>query len=312
LSNNIFAEVLKRNPANYAAGAATNLIIGAQAIPQADRMVDIDWYRNLAMHATHRFPLIKIKSIRWINNLVYNWSSFATMTGGGVHIDVVNNIYRNGPMNSALPLWELRAYSLAECESCGPAGTPSIHLSGNIGPTDPAGTDNWELMARQVDSERNRIVGAVPDEWKRSSPRTDAPFPIAVLPVASLEEHVLAQAGASARLDDDGQFVPNRDAVDARLVAEYLSRTGPTRPTQPGTPDDVGGYPRLAAGTPYPDSDGDGMSDAWEIKYGFDPNNPADAAFDADGDGYTNVRLLDPWKKGLWRFQSVGLAAVRS
>jgi hypothetical protein len=54
------------------------------------------------------------------------------------------------------------------------------------------------------------------------------------------------------------------------------------------------------------------MSDAWEIKYGFDPNNPADAAFDADGDGYTNVRLLDPWKKGLWRFQSVGLAAVRS
>ena len=37
-------------------------------------------------------------------------------------------------------------------------------------------------------------------------------------------------------------------------------------------------------------TDGDGMPDFWEILYGFDPNNPNDAAGDADGDGLTNLQ----------------------
>ena len=37
------------------------------------------------------------------------------------------------------------------------------------------------------------------------------------------------------------------------------------------------------------DTDGDGMSDAWETKWGFNPNDPSDAALDADGDGITNL-----------------------
>lgn len=38
------------------------------------------------------------------------------------------------------------------------------------------------------------------------------------------------------------------------------------------------------------DSDGDGMNDAWELEYGFDPFDPLDAKRDADGDGYTNLQ----------------------
>jgi hypothetical protein len=37
-----------------------------------------------------------------------------------------------------------------------------------------------------------------------------------------------------------------------------------------------------------PDTDGDGIPDAWEIANGLNPNNPGDAALDADGDGYSN------------------------
>ena len=37
------------------------------------------------------------------------------------------------------------------------------------------------------------------------------------------------------------------------------------------------------------DDDGDGMSDAFELLYGLDPLNAADAAADADGDGITNL-----------------------
>lgn len=37
------------------------------------------------------------------------------------------------------------------------------------------------------------------------------------------------------------------------------------------------------------DSDGDGLPDAWEIAYGLDPTNPADAASDSDNDGISNL-----------------------
>jgi hypothetical protein len=51
---------------------------------------------------------------------------------------------------------------------------------------------------------------------------------------------------------------------------------------------DVGGFPAIAAGTPYIDTDGDGMPDAWEKARGLDPT-VNDSAGDRDGDGYTNI-----------------------
>ncbi len=52
------------------------------------------------------------------------------------------------------------------------------------------------------------------------------------------------------------------------------------------------------ASAPNPDTDGDGMRDAWEITHGFQYWNAADGLFDADGDGTNNAtefRLgLDP------------------
>jgi hypothetical protein len=49
-----------------------------------------------------------------------------------------------------------------------------------------------------------------------------------------------------------------------------------------------------AAPSPNPsgqvDSDHDGMPDDWELQYGFDPLNPADASQDFDGDGMTNLQ----------------------
>lgn len=43
------------------------------------------------------------------------------------------------------------------------------------------------------------------------------------------------------------------------------------------------------------DRDNDGMNDAWEQFYGFDPTDPSDADSDYDGDGYKN---LDEFKLG--------------
>ena len=84
-------------------------------------------------------------------------------------------------------------------------------------------------------------------------------YPIAVSP---------AQANVANVLNNVGATRPARDAVDARLVAEYYAGTG-----------NVGGdneWPALAAGTPPADTDHDGMPDQWETSKGLKPNYAAD------------------------------------
>jgi hypothetical protein len=65
-------------------------------------------------------------------------------------------------------------------------------------------------------------------------------------------------------------------------------------------PSEVGGWPEYK-GTPYKDSDNDGLADDWEKKHGLNPNNASDATADSNGDGYTNIEDfingLDPRAK---------------
>jgi hypothetical protein len=42
--------------------------------------------------------------------------------------------------------------------------------------------------------------------------------------------------------------------------------------------------------TVLPDTDGDGLPDNWELAYGLDPNNAADATLDPDADGVSNLQ----------------------
>jgi hypothetical protein len=54
-------------------------------------------------------------------------------------------------------------------------------------------------------------------------------------------------------------------------------------------PRQMGGYPDYRDWQPYQDTDLDGMPDAWELANGLNPNDPADANGDLNGDGYTNI-----------------------
>ena len=66
----------------------------------------------------------------------------------------------------------------------------------------------------------------------------------------------------------------------------------------------VGGYPEYK-GTPYKNTNGDGIPDAWKKKYGLDINDPTVANGDLNGDGYTNaekyINGIDPTKKVDWK-----------
>ncbi|RZK89708.1 MAG: polysaccharide lyase, partial [Pedobacter sp.] len=51
----------------------------------------------------------------------------------------------------------------------------------------------------------------------------------------------------------------------------------------------VGGYPEYK-GTPYKDSDNDGMPDAYELKNGLNPKDASDAA-KISKSGYSNIEV---------------------
>jgi len=99
------------------------------------------------------------------------------------------------------------------------------------------------------------------------------------MPASEVEAYVLANAGA---------FPRHRDSADAQIVADYKAGTGDVpqcSTSSTATECNPLPWPTLEAGTPYPDADGDGMSDAWEAAHGGDPN-----AIDASG--YTNLELF--------------------
>jgi len=58
------------------------------------------------------------------------------------------------------------------------------------------------------------------------------------------------------------------------------------------------------------DSDHDGLPDDWELAYGLDPTNAADAAFDSDCDGLSNIQEYQAGTNPL-RFEEVRLHSVR-
>jgi hypothetical protein len=53
--------------------------------------------------------------------------------------------------------------------------------------------------------------------------------------------------------------------------------------------DETGNVARIESVNSIADADGDQIPDGWEADHGLNPNNPADALLDTDGDGLSNL-----------------------
>lgn len=129
--------------------------------------------------------------------------------------------------------------------------------------------DPWSLVK---DSDRPDYRLAARPDWAQAVTE----------PATDVEAAVLAGAGAG----------PMRDAVDQRIIAGVRARALHIIDSQ----SQVGGWPELAAGTPWVDGDGDGMPDSWERANGLNPADAVDGAADRNGDGWTN---LEDWLNSL-------------
>jgi len=275
---NLIAEPLRAHP--------TNLITGSNISAVADRMTDIDAHHNLLANSSHRNPLIKNKSFRFVSNIVYNWRFYATQSAKGVSSDIISNFYKPGPLNSdkSPHKYEIEVFPVSRFERMMPSGQSSVYVSGNTGPniSDPR-ADNWKMVT-EITDENGNVVGPLDTRYRRMAPLPALPVPITADPSDKLEKILLPTVGASQRLDCLGKWISNRDAADKRIIDEYHSFKG----IIPAKEDEVGGFPVIESGKPCTDRDHDGMPDKWERKHRLNPRNSSDGVAIAPN-GYSNL-----------------------
>ncbi|HSC55038.1 MAG TPA: hypothetical protein VLC98_15510 [Phnomibacter sp.] len=253
--------------------------------------------RNLWANNAGRNPSVGWNGVfNFANNVIYNWVH-RSIDGGDyrAQFNIINNYFKPGP---ATPKDGI-AYRILKPES----GRSKLkykvygraYVNGNIVEGYPAVTkDNWNGGV-QIEEEKN--AGTYKDLIKVNKPLPHAP--ITILPAEDARKYVLANAGAT---------LPKRDAVDTRIVKEattgkvdfnpnvklpetqFKHRRMPIDSYKIGIitdPSQVGGYPEYK-GTPYTDSDNDGMPDTYEVKSGLNPKDPTDSGKIAKN-GYSNI-----------------------
>jgi hypothetical protein len=218
------------------------------------------WYANLWANAHGRLPLAKANT-QYVNNVAYNYqyAYCAGDTGGANWHDIINNYFIAGPSTNSPgdDFYQLNAGQ-------------TVYASGNLLDSNADGTLNGTDAGQP---------GGTTKATKANSTDTAS---LPTTSAAAAYADVLANAGA---------WPKNRDQVDSLVVADVksLGKSGKLWTDQNATGLTNSGYGTLTGGTAPVDTDKDGMPDAWETKYGLNPNNPSDATGDFDKTGYTNI-----------------------
>jgi hypothetical protein len=284
IQNSIFAESL--DTWNHAFGST----LGGE---------NCAFVRNLWANNAGRNPSIGWNGIfNFANNVVFNWVHRSTDGGDYTAMyNIINNYYKPGPATPSQdkPI----SHRILKPES-GRSKLPykvygRAYVNGNIVEGNERVTkDNWDGGV-QVEELEN--AGEYKDAMKWNQP---LPMPaFTLIPTLKAKDYVLTNAGAT---------LPKRDAVDARIVKQVATGKIETDPNVPlpttqfkhrrlpidsykigiiTDPVQVGGYP-VYKGTPYKDSDNDGIPDTYELAHGLNPKDASDAAKIAKS-GYSNI-----------------------
>ena len=257
--------------------------------------------RNMWANNTGRNPSVGWNgTFNFVNNVVFNWMHRSS-DGGDYRAmyNFINNYFKPGPVTTKTgPVGHRFLKPESGRSKLKQKVYGRAYVNGNIMEGYPEiSKNNW---AGGVQVEEQKDAGEYTDFIKVNEP---LPMPkITMVSATEAYDYVVKNAGA---------MLPKRDAVDARIAEQV--RTGKITYKEgvplPATqfehrklpidsykmgiitdPVQVGGYPEYK-GTPYKDSDNDGMPDDYEIKHGLNPKNAADASQYKTKGGYSNIEV---------------------
>jgi len=253
---------------------------GYGSLVRGEKGAKVTYHHNLYAHHANRNPRpgghISYKddpegwTFDFRNNVIYNWgaeSAGYNMDGLGqpdciTKMNFIGNYYIQGPDSKGSLVFNERS-------------TQAIAYFEDNWMNGACPNDQWSLVSfgkRRTEEQKQAYKWLKP--FKVSPVTTDNAY--------TAFRKVIANVGAT---------LPVRDAVDARIISHVINKLSGSGDFGCIIDDeeDVGGWPELKSIPAPEDKDEDGMSDAWEIKNGFNPNDPLDASWDQDKDGYTNI-----------------------
>lgn len=230
---------------------------------------------NLLVNHGYRCPNNGSGWLQFVNNVVYNvpGGSMVTPVETAIHAQYVNNYYNQKSGESDQTRLNFYGCGTAAV-NCTHAGNSAVYLSGNF--HDQLRPNNTFAQDSFVNYVNDPIaVASTPFTFPAIASQTSA--------TQALTD-VLNKSGAYAVAG--GTATVRRDSIDQRAVND--ATTGTTGNAFLEDESQVGGYPTYSSGTPYTDTDSDGMSDAWETAHGLNPANAADGPALA-ANGYSNL-----------------------
>ncbi|MNK54866.1 hypothetical protein D3C87_738610 [compost metagenome] len=263
--------------------------------------------RNLWADNGARNPSIGWNGIfNFANNVVFNWNNRSTDGGDyTAQYNIINNFYKPGPVTE---LGDPISYRILKPES-GRSKLPYVvfgraYVNGNIIEGNEKVTrDNWNGGVQMEDKKGGLMSFETASKYFPAM-KAQKPFPmpkISIIPALQAKDYVLANAGAT---------LPKRDPVDTRVIKQVATGKIEVHPEAKPSAfqfehrrlakdsykqgiiteiSQVGGYPEYK-GTPYKDTDDDGMPDAYEIKNGLNPKDATDAT-KITKSGYSNIEV---------------------
>jgi hypothetical protein len=258
-----------------------------QTCTNTDGVRGFSLLHNFIANMWDRFPYLQCGDVQFVNNVIYNgktWSLIDPPTHGGrIHTNFVNNYYKVGPNTDESPA---TGDHMSILVGCCPGTGPQCNAATSCPFVQDSGlyvSGNYHSVYRPLGTEPETALVLVPAGTSVPLQGTPYPFPtVTTLTAVQARTDVVAKAGAYAVAG--GTATVRRDSVDLRAVNDINTGAGRMIASEA----DVGGYPAVAGGTPYTDTDGDGIADAWESSHGLNPNDPSDGPATA-ANGYTNL-----------------------
>jgi Bacterial TSP3 repeat len=246
-------------------------------------------HHNLYADNNTRNPKHRVlETLDWVDNVIYNWDARA--------------FYMEGTTD---PAFQWTANVDGNYFIAGPNTGSTKPLSGGstLNYETWWGTNAYDANGDKVHDGQDYSFGdrdfadvsSAATRWRLT------PFPVA--------DEVWKDAGTQAAyertLNEFGATPWDRDEIDALLYNDVVNRTGgiishENELVAQGVSN--GGFGTIGGGIKPPDTDGDGMPDAWEVKHGTNPN-VANNNGDFDFDGYTD---LEEYLNDLAAFPATG------